>query len=275
MTTNDTASDPRTLGTVDKSIEILRVLMQRDGAGVTELADHLDESKSTIYTYLASLKKGGLVTKTDGSYQLSYDLLVFGEYVRNQNPLYRIGRSEIDDLATETGQYAHIVVEEKGRGLNLYKAKGEQAVGEGYQTAKFQQRDYLHITASGKAILAYLPRERVEEIIDRHGLPARTARTITDRERLFEELSDVREQGYAHNNGEEIEGFRAIGAPIRSRDGSVLGSMSVSGPKSVFGDESAHQEVIDRVVRTANVIEVNVNMADRSSEIIDDGDRFP
>lgn len=51
--------------------------------------------------------------------------------------------------------------------------------------------------------------------------------------------------------------------------------MSVSGPKSVFGDESAHQEVIDRVIRTANVIEVNVNMADRSSGIIDNADQYP
>lgn len=270
MPTDDTTSDPRTLTTVLNAIDIIRALMHLDGAGVTELADHLGESKSTTYTYLKSLEKGGLVRKVDDNYRLSYDMLIFGEYVRNQSLLYTIGKSEIDSLATETGQYAHLVVEENGRGHNLYKSKGEQAVGDGYQTAKFQQRDYLHITASGKAILAYLPRERVEGIIDRHGLPARTERTITCKDRLFEELEDIREQGYSHNDEEEIEGFQAIGAPIRSRDGSVIGSMSVSGPKSMFGEESEYQETIDLVTKTANVIEVNVNMSRRSSEIIND-----
>ncbi|WP_303650374.1 IclR family transcriptional regulator [Halalkalicoccus sp. NIPERK01] len=270
MPTNDTPSEPRTLTTVLKAVDIMRALMRLDGAGVTELADHRGESKSTTYTYLKSLEKGGLVTKADTGYRLSYEMLIFGEYVRNQSLLYTIGRSEIDSVAAETGQYAHLVVEENGRGHNLYKSKGEQAVGDDYQLAKFQQRDYLHITASGKAILAYLPRERVEEIVDHHGLPARTERTITRRERLFEELAEVREQGYSQNDEEEIEGFQAIGAPIRSRDGSVLGSMSVSGPKSMFGDESQYREIIDLVIRTANIIEVNVNMSRRSSEILDD-----
>ncbi|WP_122091264.1 IclR family transcriptional regulator [Halalkalicoccus subterraneus] len=270
MPPTGTKSDPRTLTTVLNAIEITRALMRLDGAGVTELADHLDESKSTTYTYLKSLEKGGLVTKADDDYRLSYEMLIFGEYVRNQSLLYTIGKSEIDGLAAETGQYAHLVVAENGRGHNLYKSKGDRAVGEDYQTAKFQQRDYLHITASGKAILAYLPHERAEEIIGRHGLPARTDRTITHRERLFEELDEIREQGYSHNDEEEIEGFRAIGAPIRSRDEAVLGSISVSGPKSVFGDESEYQEIVDLVVNTANVIEVNVNMSTRSSEIIED-----
>lgn len=270
MPTNDTTSEPRTLTTVLNAIDVMRALMHLDGAGVTELADHLGEPKSTTYTYLKSLENGGLVRKVDDDYRLSYDMLIFGEYVRNQSLLYTIGKHKIDGVATETGQYAHLVVEENGRGHNLYKSRGERAVGDDYQMAKFQQRDYLHITASGKAILAHLPRERVEEIVDRHGLPARTERTITSRERLFEELADVREQGYSRNDEEEIEGFRAIGAPIRSRDGSVLGSISVSGPKSVFGSESDYQEIVDLVTKTANVIEVNVNMSKRSSEIIQD-----
>lgn len=270
MPPNDTASDPRTLTTVLRAIDIMHALMRLNGAGVTELANHLGESKSTTYTYLKSLEKGGLVTKADTDYRLSYEMLIFGEYVRNQSLLYTIGKSEIDSLAAKTGQYAHLVVEENGRGHNLYKSKGEQAVGDDYQLAKFQQRDYLHITASGKAILAYLPRKRVEEILDRHGLPARTERTITSREQLFEELAEIREQGYSHNDEEEIEGFQAIGAPIRSRDGSVLGSMSVSGPKSMFDDESQYGEIVDQVVKTANIIEVNVNMSQRSSEIIKD-----
>lgn len=266
---NDDSSTPRTLKTVSKSIEILDVLMKIDSAGVTELAPHLDISKSTMYTYLKTLEQNEFVTKNGDEYQLSYNFLVLGEYVRNRSPLYQRGKDEIDELAVETGQYAHLVVEENGRGLNLYKAKGEKAVGDDYQAAKFQQRDYLHITASGKAILAHLPHDRVEEIIDRHGLPARTDQTITERDNLFNELSEIREQGFAYNDGEEIEGFRAVGAPIKHRNGEILGSLSVSGPKSVFKDQIFYEDITELVTRTANIIEVNINMSNRSSEITD------
>lgn len=260
-------SSGRTLKTVSNSLEMIDVLMRLDGAGVTELARHLDTSKSTVHTYLNTLKQNGFVTKSGDEYNLSYNFLVFGEYVRNRSLLYRIGKDDIDELAVETGQYAHLVVEEEGRGLNLYKAKGEKAVGDEYQAAKFQQRDHLHITASGKAILAQLPRERVEGIIERYGLPKRTERTITDEDELFDELAEIRERGFAYNDEEEIEGFRAVGAPIKRRNGELLGSLSVSGPKSVFEGTAYYEGMPELVTRTANVIEVNINMANRSSEI--------
>lgn len=271
MSGDDSDTAPRTLKTVLKSIEVIDALITLEGAGVTELAHHLDMSKSTAYTYLKTLERGELVTKNDNEYRLSYNFLVAGEYVRNRSLLYQVGKDEIDELAAETGHYAHLVIEENGRGINLYKAKGEEAIGDDYQAAKFQQRDYLHITASGKAILAYLPRDRVETIIDQYGLPARTNQTITDKDHLLEHLSDIRERGFAYNNEEEIEGFRAVGAPITQRNGEVLGSVSMSGPTSVLKGESFYEDLTELVTKTANIIEVNINMSNRSSEIIDTG----
>lgn len=265
----DDDTDPRTLKTVLKATEVVDTLMKLDGAGVTELAQSLDISKSSSYTYLKTLERSEFVTKTGNEYHLSYNFLVFGEYVRNQSLLYQVGKTEIDELAAETGQYAHLVVEENGRGINLYKSKGEKAIGDDYQTAKLQQRDYLHITASGKAILAHLSRERIEEIIEQYGLPARTEQTITNRDELREELAAIRDQGFAYNDEEEIEGFRAVGAPIKHRNGEILGSVSVSGPTSVLDKDTFYEEITDLVTRTANIIEVNINMSNRSSEITD------
>jgi DNA-binding IclR family transcriptional regulator len=192
---------------------------------------------------------------------------VLGEYVRNRSLLDEMIIRQLDELAAETAHYTHLVAEENGRGINLYKGKGEAAVGDDYQRAKRQQRDYLHITASGKAILAYLPHERVESIVDRHGLPRRTANTITDRDELFDHLATVREQGYALNDEEEIEGLRAVGAPIRDRDGAVLGSISISGPTSLVDGDTFYEDLPERVMETANIIEVNRNMSDRRSDI--------
>lgn len=103
-------------------------------------------------------------------------------------------------------------------------------------------------------------------IIDRHGLPGRTDRTITDRERLYEELETVRERGFARNDGEEVRGIRAVGAPILTGDDSVLGAISISGPESRLQGDRFEEELPTRVMSAANVIEVNLNTAVEESQ---------
>ena len=266
MADDPTAGSPRMLKTVSRAFDVLRALEELDGAGVTELATHLDISKSVAYNYLATLREEKFVVKEEGEYALSLQFLLVGEYVRNQNSLYRVGKEELNELAATTGEYAHLSTEQHGLSVNLYKVSGEKDVGSDYQTNKLQRADYLHFSATGKAILAGLPRERVDWIIDQYGLPAKTEKTITDRDALFEELDRIEEQGYALNDEEEIKGLRAVGAPIRNRHGRVLGSISVSGPVRRLDDEEYHETIVDAVVNAANVIEVHINMEDSESD---------
>ncbi|WP_436901877.1 IclR family transcriptional regulator [Halovenus halobia] len=255
---------PRTLQTVTTAARVLDAVRAHDEIGASALAESLDISKSTAHIHLTTLEQNGFLVQTDSGYRLAFTFTVLGEYVRNRSPLYRYGKPEVDDLAEETNQYTHIVTEENGTGINLYQVKGDTSIEGEYQTEKIQRRDHLHYTAAGKAILAALPRERVEEIVDNHGLPAQTEKTITDRETLFDELDRVRERGFAYNDEEEIDGFRAIGAPIRDADDRVRGSLSISGPTSVMKGERYRETLPERVTRSANVIEVNINMNSQS-----------
>jgi DNA-binding IclR family transcriptional regulator len=266
MTNDRSTGSPRTLKTVSRAFDIIRALEELDGAGVTELADHLDLSKSVVYNYLSTLRSEKFVVKDGEAYELSLQFLLVGEYVRYQNTLYRLGKPELDELAEKTGEFAHLATEQHGLGVNLYKVSGEKAVGSDYQVNKLQRADYLHFSATGKAILAHLPRERIEWILDRYGLPEKTASTITSRDELFEELETIREQGYSLNDEEEITGLQAIGAPVTNRHGRVLGSISVSGPVRRMKGSEYHEQLIDEVINTANVIEVNINMAESDEE---------
>lgn len=261
MSAGDRDDGPRTLKTVTMASRVIDAVRESGGVGVSELATELDVSKSTAYIHLRTLEENGFLVQRDDRYELAFKFFVLGESARNRSPLYRYGKPKVDELADETDQYTHIVTEENGRGINLYQVKGETGVDGDYQSAKLQQRDHLHYTASGKAILAYLPRERVADIVDRHGLPEQTANTITDRETLFDELETIRDRGYAYNDEEEIEGFCAIGAPVQSPDGDVLGSLSVSAPARFMRDEQTRERLSERVMRSANVIEVNINMS--------------
>lgn len=260
MTSDRSKDEPRTLKTVTMASHVLEAVKDHERVGASELADHLDVSRSTAYIHLKTLEKNGFLVQRGDQYQLAFKFTVLGEYVRNQSPLYRYGKPEVDKLAEETNQYTHLVTEEDGYGINLYQVKGETSIDGEYQTEKIQRRDHLHYTASGKAILAHLPHERVADIIEQRGLPARTENTITDREALYDELEQIRDRGYAYNDAEEIKGFRAIGAPIRDSEGSLLGSLSISGPTSIMQGDRFREELPKRVMQSANVIEVNINM---------------
>ncbi|CCQ37754.1 IclR family transcription regulator [Natronomonas moolapensis 8.8.11] len=268
MTSEHGDGGPRTLKTVSTASRVLDAVREHDEVGASDLAAALDVSKSTAYIHLRTLEENGFLVQRGDTYRLAFKFTVLGEYVRNRSPLYRYGKSEVDDLAEETNQYTHLVTEEDGFGINLYQVRGDTGIDGEYQTDKIQRRDHLHYTASGKAILAYLPRERVEEILDERGLPARTANTVTDAESLFAELERVRERGYAYNDGEEIDGFRAVGAPVRDADGDVLGSLSVSGPASVMQGDRFEEEMPQRVTQSANVIEVNITMDARANQSV-------
>lgn len=251
----------RRLKTVNKTLEVIEALAKLDSAGVTEVASYVGISKSSAHSHLATLLEADYLKKEDGEYSLSYQFLLLGEYVRNTSPLFQFGRVKVNELASETGHYAHLYVEEKGLGVNIYEARGEHAGDYEYQSLKLQQREPLHVTASGKAVLAHLPEDRVREIIENHGLEQYTEHTITDEDALFAELDTIREQGYAVNDEEEIYGFRAVAAPVRTNEAEILGSISVSGPVTFLNDEILREEIPDKVIEAAGMIRVEINMS--------------
>lgn len=253
--------DQGTLQTVSRAIKVVDILARSDSAGVTEVADELELSKSTVHTYLKTLERSGYVVRNGNEYALAYKLWLLGESIRNRSYLYQVTRQEVDQLAAETGHYAHLTVAENGKGVNLYQAKGDDSASYDYQTRKMQHMEPLHLTATGKAILASLSRPTVESILDRHGLPQRTPHTITDREELFAELDAIADRGYAYNDEEEVEGFRAVGAPIVGPNEEVFGAVSASGPRSVLKGDRFDNKFPDMVTRTANLVQVNINMS--------------
>ena len=242
-----------TLRSVNITCEIVEKLKELNGVGVTELAKELDRSKSTIHDHLTTLEDNQLVVYESGSYRLSLWFLDAAAQIRGQFGNYEAIENELESVVEETSEIVQFGIEEHGRVSYLYKAVGEHGV-ETASSVGTQQP--MHSTSLGKAILAYLPRDRVEEIFDRHGLPQRTENTITEREALFHELEEVRERGYAVDNEENVLGLRCIAAPVMDDD-EVFGAVSVSGPSSRISDDILTNELLTLVKRAANVIELN------------------
>lgn len=237
------------------TFQIIETLHELNGAGVAELADHLDMPKSTVHDHLQTLTEAEYLINDNGTYHIAARFLELGGFARSQMKLYQVATPEIKKLAEETGEHANLMIEEHGVGIYLNKFKGSDAVTIDTHIGK---RIHLHKTALGKAILAYMDESEVDAIIDRHGLPAETDQTITDEEELKTELAEIRDRGYAIDDEERVLGLRCIAAPVCDKDENPLGSVSVSVPTNRFNDEMFMEKIPNSVLSTANVIEVNM-----------------
>jgi len=244
--------------TSEKTLAILEALKEHRGAGVTELADALGFTKGTVHHHLSTLAEHGYVAKRGGEYHLGMRLFEMGKFTRQQRDVYEVAQPEIDKLAEETGELANLMVEEHGYGYYLYIARGNQAIR---LDTEIGTRQYLHASALGKAILAHVPEERVEEILDRHGLVQMTENTVTDRDEFWDILDEIAERGVAFDGEERAEGIRCVAAPITDKTESLIGAVSVSGPANRLKGERFRQKIPELVEETATVIGINVSYA--------------
>ncbi|MFC6825084.1 IclR family transcriptional regulator [Halopelagius fulvigenes] len=243
-----------TISSIERAFEIVDFLESAERAGVTETADALDIPKSTVHIYLKTLERLDLVVREGDSYRLGFRFLEYGGVVRNRSRLYRAAKLEVDKLARETGEVANLGIEENGLRVLLYKSEVADAI---HDNAPIGEYTNMHWTALGKAMLAHYPRERVDDVIDEHGLPRANEHTITTREELYEELETTRERGYSVEDQDRRKGVLTIGVPIMNQStGEVISAVSVSGPVNRVRSPEKMSELADAVKSTANVIEL-------------------
>lgn len=234
---------------------IVEELRERNGAGVTELADTLDIPKATVHRHLHTLEELEYVIKSGNTYRIGAKFLHIGSAARSREDAYIQIKTKLEKLATDTGERAQFMIEEHGYMIYIHRETGESAVRTNTQLGKQMP---IHATSGGKAILSEMPDERVEDILQRHGLPRVTENTITEKSELYDELQQIRNEGISYNDQEYIDGLRAIAVPITLSDGKVLGAIGLSGPSHRFKGELYQQELPDKLLGVANEIELNL-----------------
>jgi len=233
------------------SFRIVEELYDRDGSGVTELADALDVSKSAVHNHLSTLCDLGYVKNVEGTYELTHQFLQIGFKTRERNPVYHAARSEIRILARNTGAIANLVVPEDAEAVYLHRIGARDhpvAVGDGVR---------LHAAAAGKAILASRSRERVDEYVSRYGLDRETDRTVTDPATLRAELRSIRDRNIAFDRGELDENWQCVASPVVV-DGDPVGAVSVSGPSDEMQGKRLEEDTAGLVSSAAKTIELEL-----------------
>jgi IclR family transcriptional regulator, pca regulon regulatory protein len=199
--------------------------------GVSELSRELALSRSTAHRYIATLARLGYLQQDPDSkrYRLGPKVLDLGFSAINSMDVREISAPHLRRLSDETG---HTV--------NLAILDGTDVVYiERCRTAQPGQREIdlnLHVgarlpaycTAMGKAILAFVPEDRREAIIERIDFVSRGPNTITDPAEFRAELERIRVSGFAVNDEELAYGLRSIAAPIQAHSGEVLAALNLA-----------------------------------------------
>ena len=221
---------PYRIQVLDRTFAILDVLMDAGKeVGIGELTSRLKLSKSTVHRILMNLEINRYVERVgaDGKYRLGPRLFELGTKALAALDLRDEVQPCLERLVARTGETAHFGVLRDGEVTSLFNVQTNRSLG---SASTVGRRNPVYCTSLGKAILAFCPKDEVEEVIKGCRFNPYTQHTITDAASLLAELDRIRKRGYAIDDEEFEIGLRCIGAPVRNHLGDVIGALSIAGP---------------------------------------------
>ncbi|WP_433633386.1 IclR family transcriptional regulator [Halomicrococcus sp. NG-SE-24] len=246
----------KTVNATVNSFQILEKLVTADREmGVTELAESVDLSKGVVHKHLYTLSELGYVKKQNQRYAPSFGILEPGDKTRRQYPIYSAARPHVDNLARSTDEASMLFIEEEGAGIPIYIATGAGSWSPEYCCG---ERLPLHTLAPGKAILASMNPHRANDIIsERSEKP--TEQSITDPDRLRDELSTIRENGVAFSREEQSTETVGVAASVSLNERGPAAAIAVSGPADRLSGRYLEEDITGQVISTAKSIQVDLS----------------
>ena len=218
----------RHVAAVERAFTVLDALADGGELGTNEIARRTGINASTVSRLLATLAASRYVEHVPqtGRYRLSLRLIELGNVVLGRLDLRAVARPHLQALVDETGETATLSAPGEHDAVTVDFAHSSSVV---QSVAQLGRPSVGHATAVGKVMLAFGDVE-----LPTAPFHAFTARTITARERLVEELADVRRRGFAEAREEREEGLAALAAPVRGSHAELVAIIGVQGPASRF-----------------------------------------
>lgn len=211
---------------VERALDVLMCFSsQTPELSMTQISEMVGINKSTVHRLLATLEGKRFVERdaVTGVYRLGIRLLQMAFLTLEHNDLRRLAAPFLHNLCDQFRENVNLSVLDDTDVVYLDVIESPQRVK---LAATPGQRLPAFCTASGKAILAFLPEEKIQEILAR-GIPRYTQNTLTTEEAFLEDMRRTRERGYAISEQEFEDGINAIAAPICNQP---IASVSIAGP---------------------------------------------
>jgi IclR family acetate operon transcriptional repressor len=211
-------------------------------------------SRPTGYRVVgALLAEGYLSQDAFGRLHVGFAALPLAAKALDTSRLRMEALTALQDLSKSTGRRSNLGVLYRGRILHIVGAEKPSLP---VRYARFGKIVPLHCSAMGKALLAYLPEERVKSLLQAQGMEALTRTTITSYRSLMKDLDKVRKNGFSVSNEEHVSGLFAVGAVVRDASGPVA-SIGLLGR-----DLESVLAAADKVIQTAEIVSHRMDRTD-------------
>jgi IclR family transcriptional regulator, pca regulon regulatory protein len=271
-----TLRSPRYSQSLERGLAILACFTgERHTLGIAELADMLGMSPSTTHRYVITLAALGYVEQgasLNRKYRLGLRVTDLGLSALNSVGLRDHAREPLEELRRRSSHTVNLAVLDGPNILYLERVRSyrreQPLIDLGLHLGS---RLPAYCTAMGKVLLAHLPETEVEEAIHAMTLARRGPNSITSKRALCAELERIREnEGFAVNDQELTEGLHSIAAPVRSKDGTVVGAVNLAAHTSMISLRLLVEMLGTQLVETADAISTRLSQA-RKGELVSGG----
>jgi DNA-binding IclR family transcriptional regulator len=214
---------------LDRAFAVLDLLGESETPlGLAQVASSLQLHKSTAHRFLMVLEKHRMVERTvGGKFRLGLRLFDLGNRAIEQYDLRERAQPHLRRLVAETEETAHLCILEGAHVIYIDKIEPARSVR---MITRIGASNPVHCTSVGKAMLAFLPEERLTDILGRLRFERYTNHTLSTVEALRAEIEKTRRRGYAVDDEEFEEGLRCIAVPVLDAQRLPVAAVSVSGP---------------------------------------------
>jgi IclR family acetate operon transcriptional repressor len=214
---------------VQRCLRLLSLFAQApDGLSASEVAKQSGLPVSTVHRFLANLENAGfLAYATTGKYHLGISSFSIGHAALAQLDIRRLSLPYLQALNRKTRETIHLTVR---NGLSAVYVEKLDSPEKLRIFSHIGASVPLYCTAVGKVMLAYLPQEELDGILEQLELRRMTPSTLSDPAELRRHLQRVRKNGYAFDLEEHEAHIRCVAAPIWDPSGEVNASLSLTAP---------------------------------------------
>lgn len=221
-------------------------------AGVLEISKKIGLPKTTVYRILTTMEQRNVVYRAAGTqkYQLGPYLVYLGHCVGSARALQEVALGPMSELRDEYGETVNLNIVVNNERVCIASLESRKSLR---SVSVVGERSPLYSGAAARSILAFLPDETIEEYLATLATDSDWQRRGMSVDELREAIMEAREKGYVASRGERTVGVSSVGAPIRDREGRLVGSINVSGPSERL-ESRGLDELAEGVCRTSHTI---------------------
>lgn len=217
-----------TVTAVDRAFDILECLARNSqGMSLAELSQETDIPKSTLFRIMSTLDECDCVVQNEKqkTYRLGLKLWELGSAFLDQSDLQEDASAYMKQLADACEESVFLSVLDDTEVVYVRRMESPKSA---VVVRKLGQRAPVYCTATGLAMLAFLPEDGIDRILGSLTLEAFNPNTTTDESALRDKLETVRQNGVAVVDGEYNPALLCVAAPILNAEGRPVAAFTAA-----------------------------------------------